>query len=129
MRRTKTLLSTTAAVVLMVGALFSAPASAAPGSSSASAAVECAGWGFRNADDKSGRTEVGANLKVGPYTECGNVVWVPADTLVYYWCYVSNEYGNTWSFVRIAGTQTHGWIYDGHLPLNPNGTRGATAYC
>lgn len=115
MRRTRTLLSAMAVVVLMVVALFSAPASAAPRSDSAAPAVECTGWTYENNDNDGGELLVGAYLKVGPYAECGNVVWMPAGTDVWYWCYVTNEYYNTWSFVRIAGTQTYGWVYDGHM--------------
>jgi hypothetical protein len=94
------------------------------GSAASSAADQCTGNAFRNADDGDGLTTVGANLKVGPYASCNNVVWMPAGTHVYYWCYISNSYGNTWTYARIAGTQTHGWIVDGKLNDN-----GALARC
>jgi hypothetical protein len=97
-------------LLFVSGALLTVPASA----SSSAAAVSCT-RDYVNADEGSGTLTVGAHLKVGPYAECADIVWMPAGTLVRYWCYYENVYGNEWSFVRIAGTQTHGWVYDGHL--------------
>ncbi|GAA3447676.1 hypothetical protein [Planomonospora venezuelensis] len=51
----------------------------------------------------------GVNLKTGPYSGCGNVTWAAKDTYVYFLCWYDNSYGNTWWYVRIKGTSTHGW--------------------
>ncbi|GAB3452035.1 hypothetical protein [Actinophytocola sediminis] len=116
-------------ILLATGAGLFTPSASATGPASP-AAVECTGWDFENVDDGSGRLVRGANMKVGPYEACGNEVWIQPGTLVYYWCWVANDYGNTWTFARIAGTQTHGWIYDDHLPTNPDGsTKGAVKHC
>lgn len=51
----------------------------------------------------------------GPYAACSVVATPGKGRTVYYHCFVVNAYGNSWTHVRIAGTSTQGWIYDGDL--------------
>ncbi|WP_051854640.1 hypothetical protein [Streptomyces sp. NRRL B-1347] len=105
-----------AAALAAVGSLaFGLSALAAAPTQAASPAVTCSGWKYANYDHGSGTLERGANMKKGPYAACGNVKGMDAGTKVYYWCYALNDYGNTWTYARIAGTETHGWISDDHL--------------
>ncbi|MDF4250392.1 hypothetical protein [Streptomyces sp. WMMB303] len=50
--------------------------------------------------------------------------------MIDYHCYVTNSYGNTWTYVRVqTGTLSdYGWIYDGNLPSNGSG-HGSPVHC
>jgi hypothetical protein len=95
---------------------------ATPGN--AAAAISCSGWGHGNYDGGAGYSNGTYALKAGPYAACGNTGQTYAGTYLYYHCYVTNEYGNSWTYARIAGTNTEGWFSDANLN---NG--GATAHC
>ncbi|MEV2211317.1 hypothetical protein AB0H86_07550 [Streptomyces sp. NPDC050997] len=41
-----------------------------------------------------------------------------------YWCYISNESGNTWSFGYAPEGEKFGWVWDGNLYAN-----GAREHC
>lgn len=94
-------------------ALASSLAVATP--SQATADINCGGWGWHNADAGSGNSTGTYALKSGPYAACGNVGQTYGGTYLYYHCYVWNDYGNSWSHVRIAGTSVEGWISDANL--------------
>lgn len=114
---------------MIIASLSLAAGSLLAGSTAAgAAAVDCRENVGANGPGE-GRTISGANMKTGPYADCGNVEWMPAGTHVYYWCYVANDFGNTWTYARIAGTETKGWILDDRLPLNSDGTRGSETLC
>ncbi len=55
------------------------------------------------------------NLKAAPYEECPNVAPAANGAKVWFGCYVTNAYGNTWEWVRIDGQHTSGWMTTGHL--------------
>ncbi|MFF7535255.1 SH3 domain-containing protein [Streptomyces bobili] len=123
----RTLGVTLAALGLAAGANLAA---ATPGS--AAAAISCSGWGHSNKDAGAGISLGTHALKVGPYTTCGNVSGGQTyyGTYLYYHCHVRTESGSTWTYARIANTQTAGWFSDANLELNPDGqTRGAIALC
>ncbi|MFC3236968.1 SH3 domain-containing protein [Streptomyces nitrosporeus] len=90
------------------------------------AAVSCSGWGWSNPDAGHGyMTKSGTHLKSGPYSACADLTTtVPVGTHLYYHCYVVNDYGNTWTHVRIDGTSIEGWTSDDNLDDN-----GATSRC
>ncbi|MFJ7069784.1 hypothetical protein [Streptomyces sp. NPDC101115] len=92
------------------------PAQAAP---LGETAVTCgnAYWPHQNVDSGSGRvTKSGsAAVHTGPYGACTTVGYVSEGTTVYYDCYVVNDYGNTWTWIRDAGGSSLGWIYDAYL--------------
>ncbi|MCY1649433.1 SH3 domain-containing protein [[Kitasatospora] papulosa] len=90
------------------------------------AAVSCIGVGWSNRDAGEGDlVKSGTHLKAGPYSSCDSVTTeVAYGTHVYYHCYVKNDYGNTWTHVRIAGTSIEGWTSDDNLD-----DHGATNRC
>ncbi|WEV27710.1 hypothetical protein OYE22_22900 [Streptomyces sp. 71268] len=93
---------------LSFGVLGTAPSQAA-------SAVTCTGWEYANYDDATGSVSKAGHMKVGPYAACDDVEYLAVATNVYYWCYAVNDYGNTWTYARIKGTSTQGWISDGSL--------------
>ena len=50
------------------------------------------------------------NLKVAPFSHCGNVMSVPQGTEIYYLCFFYNSYNNWWVYGRVKGTSTYGWM-------------------
>ncbi|MEU5492206.1 SH3 domain-containing protein [Streptomyces sp. NPDC053741] len=86
----------------------------------AAAAVSCIGWGWKNSDAGHGyMVKSGTHLKAGPYSACDNLTTtVPVGAHLYYHCYVTNDYGNTWTHVRIDGTSIEGWTSDDNLDDN-----------
>jgi hypothetical protein len=98
--------------------------------SQASADVSCSGWSWSNPDSGSGYSTGTYALKTGPYSTCGFAGQTYDGIFLYYHCYVTNGYGNTWTHARISGTSIEGWISDANLTLNPDGvTRGAVHPC
>ncbi|MEU1601981.1 hypothetical protein [Micromonospora matsumotoense] len=51
----------------------------------------------------------------GPYSDCPIVGYLQPGVRLVYHCYVLNDVGNTWTWVRKPGTETWGWVYDGNL--------------
>ncbi|MFI8306816.1 hypothetical protein ACIF80_25930 [Streptomyces sp. NPDC085927] len=52
----------------------------------------------------------GVNLKSGPYQSgCWDTGWAGYHSMIYLHCWTYNSYGNTWWYVRLAGTNTYGW--------------------
>ncbi|MBD0420325.1 hypothetical protein AB0L35_10755 [Streptomyces sp. NPDC052309] len=114
MRLRRSVLGATAAAVLGAG-LAVAPASAS------TSAVTCSGWQnegtFESYDQvkEDGRT---APIRTGPYGECAPVITLQGGYFVYIDCYVTNDYGNTWTYVSFKSVNErryYGWIYDDHL--------------
>ncbi|GGZ49876.1 hypothetical protein GCM10010387_50210 [Streptomyces inusitatus] len=75
-----------------------------------------------------GRLKTDVNLKRGPYTHCANAGTAASGELVYYHCYVLNDYGNVFWYVRVAGTSNYGWtsaanIEDIYIDDNGDGIR------
>jgi hypothetical protein len=62
-------------------------------------------------------------LPSGIYGACSSRGDVYGIRLCYH-CYRVNSYGNTWTNVRIDGTNVNGWVYDAYLS---NG--GSTVPC
>ena len=68
------------------------------------------GWGTGNSSSTPVRT--------GPSAECAVTAYVGTSVVLWYHCYVFNSAGNTWTNVRIEGTNINGWVYDGNLDNN-----------
>jgi hypothetical protein len=84
----------------------------------AAQAVTCgnAYWPHYNYDSGSGKVTVSsAAVHTGPYGACTTVGHVSQGTTVYYDCYVTNDYGNTWTWIRDANGSSLGWIWDEYL--------------
>ncbi|WP_406503922.1 hypothetical protein [Streptomyces sp. NBC_00212] len=65
------------------------------------------------------------HLETGPYQTCPAVSLAKSGTKVWYHCYVTNAHGNKWTYVRVEGSSTAGWM------SNDNITRqhGASTPC
>jgi hypothetical protein len=55
-----------------------------------------------------------ANMQKAPYAECGTNYRAKTGTKIWSWCTVENDYGNTWLWGRVDGTETYGWVYIEH---------------
>lgn len=54
-------------------------------------------------------------VRTGIYADCPWTSKVSTSTKLYYHCYRRNSYGNSWTHVRVEGSGTLGWVYDGNL--------------
>lgn len=111
-------LSTVAALTLTTAGTLAAPAAVAaentPGGSSGAAAACPWNQGAPPANLNPYRTKdyaaVSAPVRVGPYGACGQVGTLPVNSSVTVDCYVTNSYGNTWSYIH-----GYGWVWDSNL--------------
>ncbi|MET7670957.1 hypothetical protein [Micromonospora luteifusca] len=119
-RRTLAVLS----VGILAAAALASPASARPetsgptgatGSAAALAYCSLEGWGDKDKNDSGHLTRAAEVLRVGPYAGCTGDYMIYDTNLLYYHCYAYNSYGNTWTHVRIAGTNISGWVWDNIL--------------
>ncbi|MEV1008688.1 SH3 domain-containing protein [Streptomyces sp. NPDC049881] len=63
-------------------------------------------------------------IRTGPNEGCDVRHALFDDVTLYYHCFVLNSAGNTWTHVRVKGTDINGWIWDYNLN---NG--GSTKLC
>ncbi|MFF1556274.1 protein kinase [Streptomyces sp. NPDC058279] len=76
----------------------------------------CAGWSHKDAAPGSYAYMAGDyHLETGPYQTCPAVTLAKSGTKVWYHCYVVNAHGNKWTYVRIEGTNTAGWMSNDNL--------------
>jgi hypothetical protein len=108
MKATRTLASAFALAAIAAGVtvLPSQPAVAAP---------ECSSQPVRNNDKGWGITWHTAQLRKAPYGHCGVNANLADGTKVYFHCWAINSYGNRWAWARKAGTETYGWVWEGHI--------------
>ncbi|MFG2500272.1 hypothetical protein ACGFSB_18925 [Streptomyces sp. NPDC048441] len=57
----------------------------------------------------------------GPYQTCSAVKLAKNGTKLWYHCSIVNAYGNNWTYVRVEGTNTSGWMSNDNL-TNQTGT-------
>jgi hypothetical protein len=105
----------TAAAALLLTAVGTFGAPAAASATTAGAAATCpwtqgAPTSSLNPYSSTDYTVDTTPARVGPYEACYPASTYPAGTRLTVNCYVSNSYGNTWSYIR--GT---GWVFDEHL--------------
>ncbi|GAA4496551.1 hypothetical protein GCM10023191_038710 [Actinoallomurus oryzae] len=115
--RSKTLRRVGGKSAVTVGALALAMGTgiAVAGPSQAAVTKSCSGWTWSNPDSRYGSVIDWNPIHSGPYAACSVVATPGKGRTVYYHCFVVNAYNNSWTHVRIAGTSTQGWIYDGDL--------------
>ncbi|WP_328923952.1 protein kinase [Streptomyces sp. NBC_00190] len=78
--------------------------------------TSCGGWSHRDpAPGTYGYMSGEYHLETGPYQTCPAVSLAKAGTKLWYHCYVVNAHGNKWTYVRIDGTNTSGWMSDDNL--------------
>jgi hypothetical protein len=51
----------------------------------------------------------------GPYKDCSIDGYIDDSTRLHYHCYTVNDYGNTWTWVRVVGGDIAGWVWDENL--------------
>ncbi|MGW7582577.1 hypothetical protein ACWGKU_19760 [Kitasatospora sp. NPDC054768] len=124
-----------ALAVTAVGVTLAVGAAAAPAGAAATAAAPSAGvtvtcgnayWPHTDKDNGSGTINKsdGAAVHTGPYGACTTVGTIGDGIKVEYECYSVNGYGNRWTWVRMVGGGSFGWVYNAYLD---NG--GATVRC
>ncbi|MFE9634551.1 protein kinase [Streptomyces sp. NPDC006463] len=78
--------------------------------------TSCGGWSHRDpAPGTYGYMSGDYHLETGPYQTCPAVSLAKTGTKLWYHCYVVNAHGNKWTYVRIDGTNTSGWMSDDNL--------------
>ena len=84
-------------------------------------AVTC-GQSWSDNDKGGSGTGIGSSsdpwmiyVRTGIYADCSWTSKVSNGVKLYYHCYRRNSYGNTWTHVRVEGSGTLGWVYDGSL--------------
>ncbi|GAA1290606.1 hypothetical protein [Streptomyces javensis] len=105
-----------AAAAVALGLVGTSSAQAATANA---AAVTCgnAYWPHTNDDPFGGRVSASspAAIHTGPYGDCTTVGHVSPGAWVEYDCYVTNDLGHTWTWVRDENNRSLGWIYDKYL--------------
>jgi hypothetical protein len=54
-------------------------------------------------------------MRSGPSQNCYVITDIYPGVKLWYHCYVTNSAGNTWTHLRIDGTQVSGWVWDDNL--------------
>ncbi|MDN3251041.1 MULTISPECIES: hypothetical protein [unclassified Streptomyces] len=111
-----------AAIIALISTFAATPAQAS------AAAVTCSGWGSGiGFYDEYDLTREGANtaVRTGPYGACGPRLILTPGSSVDISCYVTNDYGSTWTYVHAHTNygRVYGWVYDGNLQGNGSGKR------
>ncbi|MET9961374.1 serine/threonine-protein kinase [Streptomyces sp. NPDC006326] len=89
-----------------------APAAAGP----SPVPTACGGWSHRDPHPGTyGYMSGDYHLETGPYQNCPAVSLAKTGTKVWYHCTVVNAHGNKWTYVRIEGTNTAGWMSNDNL--------------
>ncbi|WSK84620.1 protein kinase [Streptomyces sp. NBC_01278] len=110
------------------------PATAPPSSTASSPApahpgpvpTGCAGWTHKDPQPGTyGYISGDHHLLSAPYQNCPAGALVKSGTKLWYQCYVVNSYGNQWTYVRVDGTNTTGWLYNRDL----TGQKGSSPAC
>ncbi|MEU3773853.1 protein kinase [Streptomyces sp. NPDC032472] len=98
------------------------PAAATPGP----VPTGCAGWTHKDPKPGTyGYISGDHHLLAAPYQQCAAGALVKNGTKLWYHCYVVNQYGNQWTYVRVDGTNTTGWLYNRDL----TGQKGSSPAC
>ncbi|MFI9100760.1 serine/threonine-protein kinase [Streptomyces fildesensis] len=94
-----------------------APSSpAAPSTSASAVSKSCTGWTHQDPHPGTYGYMTGSfHLTTGPYAACPDVAMAKSGAKVFYHCFVLNAYGHTWTYVRIDGTKTAGWMSNDNL--------------
>lgn len=57
-------------------------------------------------------------LRSGHYAVCDTITRIGAGKKVWLWCSVVNRHNHLWWWVRLDGTSTQGWMWDGNLKVS-----------
>ena len=78
----------------------------------------CSGWDAveRGSEYGSGAGNGSWNLYIGPYSACATTGFTAAHgDQLRLWCYVTNAYGNEWTYVQDTVSDKYGWISDSNF--------------
>ncbi len=93
-----------------------------------SASADCSSHpAWQNKSSGAGKVNNSSPIRTGPYESCAVVAQVGTSKDLFYHCWVQNSAGNKWTHVRIANTNTEGWMYNGNL--NDGGSTAASSHC
>nr|WSW57461.1 protein kinase [Streptomyces sp. NBC_00998] len=86
----------------------------------------CAGWTHKDSKPGTyGYISGDHHLLAAPYQNCPAGALVKDGTKLWYQCYIVNSHGNQWTYVRVDGTNTTGWLYNRDL----TGQKGSSPAC
>ncbi|MCZ4123045.1 hypothetical protein [Streptomyces sp. H39-S7] len=89
---------------------------AAPTTSASAVSKGCTGWAHKDPHPGTYGTSRGTyHVFSGPYAVCPEIAVAKSGAKVFYHCYILNAYGHTWTYVRIDGTKTVGWMSNDNL--------------
>lgn len=76
----------------------------------------CGGWSHRDPSPGTyGYMSGDYHLQTAPYQNCPSVSLAKTGTKLWYHCYIVNAHGNKWTYVRVEGTNTAGWMSNDNL--------------
>ncbi|GAA2094890.1 hypothetical protein GCM10009801_63430 [Streptomyces albiaxialis] len=91
-----------------------------------SASEKCGGWKHRNPNPGTyGYMSGSYHIVSGPYQKCPAVTLAKSGAKLWYHCSVVNAHGHNWTYVRLAGTDTVGWMSNDNLTRQ----NGASTRC
>jgi eukaryotic-like serine/threonine-protein kinase len=97
-----------------------------PSATPTAVSKSCAGWTHQDPSPGTyGYMTGGYHIEVGPYETCTDIALAESGAKIWYHCYVVNAFGNKWMYVRIAGTNSAGWMSADNL----TGQTGPSTRC
>lgn len=85
-------------------------------SPSSTVSKSCLGWKHSDPNPGTYAYMTGTyKLGTGPYAACPTLPEAKSGVKVWFHCYVTNAYGHKWTYVRIEGTKTMGWMYNANF--------------
>ncbi|MFF4225868.1 serine/threonine-protein kinase [Streptomyces abikoensis] len=85
-------------------------------SPSSTVSKSCVGWDHKDPKPGTYGYMIGTfKLGSGPYASCPTLAEAKSGVKVWFHCYITNNYGHRWTYVRIDGTKSMGWMYNGNI--------------
>ncbi|MEU1782947.1 protein kinase [Streptomyces abikoensis] len=95
-------------------------------SPSSTVSKSCLGWSHQDPNPGTYGYMTGTfKLGTAPYAACPTLSEAKSGVKVWFHCYITNAYGHKWTYVRIEGTKTMGWMYNGNI----KGQKGPDTPC
>ncbi|MFI5980039.1 protein kinase [Streptomyces sp. NPDC051555] len=80
------------------------------------ASTSCSGWSHKDPKPGTyGYTAGDVHLETGPYERCPDASPARSGTKLRYFCYVVNADGDKWTYVRLDGSTSAGWMSNADL--------------
>ncbi|GIF23430.1 hypothetical protein BJ973_004042 [Actinoplanes tereljensis] len=86
--------------------------------SPAQAAADCDESIYIRNGDGSGKFTRTGTLEAGPYGACDDRKTLAKGAKFWIHCSWPNDYGNLWYYVRLEGTSTYGWVWEGDVSVS-----------